>query len=142
MLQFITHPSDSMTIIDEIRSVVAGGCGWVQLRMKDASPEEIIAVAKEAKKICKEADCILIIDDYPDIAKELELDGVHLGKNDMSPTEARELRNISSEPPPTPSTTSKLCDISTSTISGSVPIDSPPPSSGSARCSASTATAE
>ncbi|MDY5827736.1 MAG: thiamine phosphate synthase, partial [Candidatus Limisoma sp.] len=40
---------------------------------------------------CKEADCILIIDDYPDIAKELELDGVHLGKNDMSPTEAREL---------------------------------------------------
>lgn len=54
MLQFITHPSDSMTIIDEIRSVVAGGCGWVQLRMKDASPEEIIAVAKEAKKICKE----------------------------------------------------------------------------------------
>lgn len=91
MLQFITHPSDSMTIIDEIRSVVVGGCGWVQLRMKDASPEEIIAVAKEAKKICKEADCILIIDDYPDIAKELELDGVHLGKNDMSPTEAREL---------------------------------------------------
>ena len=91
MLQFITHPSDSMTIIDEIRSVVAGGCGWVQLRMKDASPEEIIAVAKEAKKICKEADCILIIDDYPDIAKEMVLDGVKLGKNDMSPTEDREL---------------------------------------------------
>ena len=91
MLQFITHPSDSMTIIDEIRSVVAGGCGWVQLRMKDASPEEIIAVAKEAKKICKEADCILIIDDYPDIAKELELDGVHLGKNDMPIDEARKI---------------------------------------------------
>lgn len=91
MLQFITHPSTEMSILDEIRSVIAGGCSWVQLRMKDSSREEILGVAKAAKEICKENDCILIIDDYVDIAKELELDGVHLGKNDMSPTDAREI---------------------------------------------------
>ena len=36
-------------------------------------------------------ECILVIDDYVDIAKELELDGVHLGKNDMNPIEARNI---------------------------------------------------
>ncbi len=92
MLQFITNPSDRMTIEEEIQRAVDGGCKWVQLRMKDAPREEIVATAKRAKEICKAAeDCILVIDDYVDIAKELELDGVHLGKNDMDPTEAREL---------------------------------------------------
>lgn len=92
MLQFITNPSDRMTIEEEIQRAVDGGCKWVQLRMKDAPREEIVATAKCAKEICKAAeDCILVIDDYVDIAKELELDGVHLGKNDMDPTEAREL---------------------------------------------------
>lgn len=92
MLQFITHPSDRMTIEEEIQRAVDGGCKWVQLRMKDAPREEVIATAKRAKEICKAADdCILVVDDYVDIAKELELDGVHLGKNDMDPTEAREL---------------------------------------------------
>lgn len=92
MLQFITHPSDRMTIEEEIQRAVDGGCKWVQLRMKDAPREEVIATAKRAKEICKAADdCILVVDDYVDICKELELDGVHLGKNDMDPTEAREL---------------------------------------------------
>lgn len=92
MLQFITNPSDRMTIEEEIQSALDGGCKWVQLRMKDAPREEVVATAKRAKEICKVAeDCILVIDDYVDIAKELELDGVHLGKNDMDPTEAREL---------------------------------------------------
>ena len=91
MLQFITHPSDKMTILEEIENVVAGGCKWVQLRMKDADKEEIKAVARKAKEICKKNDVILVIDDYADIAKELELDGVHLGKKDMPVDEARKL---------------------------------------------------
>lgn len=91
MLQFITHPSENMTILEEIENVVAGGCKWVQLRMKDAEKEEIKEVARKAKEICKKNDVILVIDDYVDIAKELELDGVHLGKNDMPVDEARKL---------------------------------------------------
>ena len=91
MLQFITHPSDKMTILEEIENTVNGGCKWVQLRMKNAPREEIIEIATKAKDICKEHECILVIDDYVDIAKELALDGVHLGKNDMAPTEAREI---------------------------------------------------
>ena len=91
MLQFITHPTENMTILEEIENVVAGGCKWVQLRMKDAEKEEIKEVARKAKEKKKKNDVILVIDDYVDIAKELELDGVHLGKNDMPVDEARKL---------------------------------------------------
>ncbi len=89
MLQFITSPTDKMSISDEIEKVVEGGCRWVQLRMKNSSDEEIIDMAGKAKEICKAKDCILVIDDHVEIAKKLELDGVHLGKLDMPVDEAR-----------------------------------------------------
>ena len=85
MLQFITHPHPDITILDEIRAAVAGGCRWVQLRMKDAPADDIIAVARQAKPICADNDCIFVVDDHVEIAKELQLDGVHLGRNDMAP---------------------------------------------------------
>lgn len=91
MLQFITHATDKYSIIDEVKMVLQGGCKWIQLRMKDASHTEITEAAKEIQPLCKENDCILVVDDWVEIAKELELDGVHLGKTDMNPKEAREI---------------------------------------------------
>ena len=38
-----------MTIEEEIRQAVDGGCRWVQLRMKDATRDEIVATAKRTK---------------------------------------------------------------------------------------------
>lgn len=89
MLQFITHPSNKMSILEEIEKATEGGSKWVQLRMKDASLDELRETAAKAKEICKAKDCILVVDDHVEIAKELELDGVHLGKSDMHPVEAR-----------------------------------------------------
>ncbi len=90
MLQFITNETSQAAIIAQVQAVLAGGCKWVQLRMKNASRDEIIETAKALKPICAEAEAILVIDDHVDIAKELELDGVHLGKSDMNVKEARE----------------------------------------------------
>ena len=61
MLQFITHPKEGISILNEIRQVVDGGCRWVQLRMKDASREEIIETAKENDTYFAEANQ----SDYP-----------------------------------------------------------------------------
>lgn len=89
MLQFITNASSHEEIIAQVRKVISGGCRWVQLRMKDAEHDAIVAVARELKPICAEHECILVIDDHVDIAQELKLDGVHLGKTDMPPMQAR-----------------------------------------------------
>lgn len=90
MLQFITNAETESAIIEQVKAVLAGGCKWIQLRMKSASHEQIVDVAKALKPICAEAEAILVVDDHVDIAKELQLDGVHLGKTDMDVKKARE----------------------------------------------------
>ena len=90
MLQFITNSANRTEIIQQVKKVLDGGCKWIQLRMKDAAKDDIIATAKDLKPLCEEAEAILIVDDHVDIAKELHLDGVHLGKLDMDVKQARE----------------------------------------------------
>lgn len=90
MLQFITHPSPRFSITEEVRLVLEGGCNWIQLRMKDASYDEMRATALEIIPLCKENDAIMVIDDNVRLTDELRVHGVHLGKNDMPPRQARE----------------------------------------------------
>lgn len=91
MLQFITNPSDRYTIAQEVKMVIDGGCKWVQLRMKDASYDELKATAEDIIPVCKDAGVILVIDDNVALVKELRVHGVHLGKEDMDPQKAREM---------------------------------------------------
>ena len=90
MLQFITHPSPRFSITEEVRLVLEGGCKWIQLRMKDASYDEMRATALEIIPLCKENDAIMVIDDNVRLTDELRVHGVHLGKNDMPPRQTRE----------------------------------------------------
>lgn len=89
MLQFITHYTDSISYLDSVRLALAGGCRWVQLRMKNVQPENIKPVAAEALRMCREAGATFIIDDHVNLAKEVGADGVHLGRNDMPVDQAR-----------------------------------------------------
>ena len=89
MLQFISHYTDKYSYLDSIRLALQGGCRWIQLRMKDATDDEVRPVAIEAQKLCKQYGATFIIDDRVALVKELQADGVHLGKNDMPISEAR-----------------------------------------------------
>lgn len=90
MLQFISHYTDKISYLDSIRLALEGGCRWVQLRVKNATIEEIRPLALEAQLMCREAGATFIIDDQVALVKEIGADGVHLGKNDMPVAEARE----------------------------------------------------
>lgn len=91
MLQFITHPSDRYSIAEEVQMAIEGGCRWIQLRMKDASDEEVRQTALDIIPMCQETDTFLIIDDRVSVVNDLKVSGVHLGKDDMNPLEAREI---------------------------------------------------
>lgn len=91
MLQFITHTSDNYSIAEEVQMAIEGGCRWIQLRMKDASDEEVRETAAGLIEMCRENNAFLIIDDRVSVVNELKVSGVHLGKDDMDPMEAREL---------------------------------------------------
>lgn len=89
MLQFITNTDSKVSVTDQVAAALEGGCRWIQLRMKDASEDEIRRVVKDIKPMCDRVEAFLILNDRVELAKELEVTGVHLGKDDMSPTEAR-----------------------------------------------------
>ena len=91
MVQFITHYTDRYTYLDSVRIALEGGCRWIQLRMKEASSEEIISIAQEAMAMCSKYGATFIIDDHVELVKLLGADGVHLGKNDMPIGEARQI---------------------------------------------------
>lgn len=90
-MQFISHFTDQYDYLDSIAMALEGGCRWVQLRMKDATPEEILPIALEAQKLCKAKDATFIIDDHVELVKKIGADGVHLGKLDMPVGEARKI---------------------------------------------------
>lgn len=90
-LQFITHQTELYSYFESARMALEGGCKWIQLRMKEAPLEEVEAVALQLKPLCKENEAMLIIDDHVELVKKLEVDGVHLGKNDMPISQARQI---------------------------------------------------
>lgn len=90
-LQFITHYSKDYSYIDSVHIALEGGCRWVQLRMKDSDEILFEKIAIVVQQMCKEYGANFIIDDNVALAKKIDADGVHLGKNDMPITEARKL---------------------------------------------------
>ena len=90
-LQFITHFTEKYSYYDSARMALEGGCKWIQLRMKDASPEEVEQEALRVQALCRTYHATFIIDDHVELVKKLHADGVHLGKHDMPVAEARRL---------------------------------------------------
>ncbi len=91
MLQFITHKAGGYDELSGAEAVLKGGCRWVQLRMKDASDEEFIAVGRKLAELCRSFGARLILDDRVHLVGEIGADGVHVGKNDMPVDEVRRL---------------------------------------------------
>jgi thiamine-phosphate pyrophosphorylase len=66
------------------RSLVGpGGARVLQVRLKPALPDEVVRVARMARRICDEAGARLVINDRIDIALAVGADGVHLGQTDI-----------------------------------------------------------
>lgn len=89
MLQYITNTECDTPVADQVLGVIEGGCRWVQIRMKDATDDEIRKVVEAVKPKCLEKEVFLILNDRVELAKELNVGGVHIGKEDMPPSKAR-----------------------------------------------------
>lgn len=89
LLQYITNTASPHSITDQVKGVIEGGCRWVQIRMRDASDEEISKVVNDIKPLCIETETFLIFTDRVELAKTLDVGGVYLGKGEMLPSKAR-----------------------------------------------------
>ncbi len=75
--------------IETVEKSIKGGARIVQLREKDTPQNEILNLGRELLKLTRRYDVPLIINDSPELAKEIGADGVHLGGDDTSIKNAR-----------------------------------------------------
>ncbi|MBQ1606736.1 MAG: thiamine phosphate synthase, partial [Bacteroidales bacterium] len=73
------------------KEALRGGIRFVQLRMKDASDDDVLAIAKILRPECDKYAALLTVDDRINLLETGLFDGVHLGKNDMPIAEAKKL---------------------------------------------------
>ena len=83
--------SDSKNLIANVTLALQGGVKILQYRNKKANSHQQLKEAVELASLCKEHDAYFIINDDIHLAKQVIADGVHLGRNDGSIIEAREL---------------------------------------------------
>lgn len=74
-----------------VRMMLAGGAAFIQLRDKEASAKELLDAARKCLPLTRAAGAKLIINDRVDVALTADADGVHLGQDDLSVEEAREI---------------------------------------------------
>lgn len=92
-LYLITPPKfEPRAFADELKRALDGGdVACLQLRLKDVSDHEIMRAAEVLMPIAQKRDVAFIVNDRPDIAHMIRADGVHIGQEDCSYAEAREI---------------------------------------------------
>lgn len=74
-----------------LQAALRGGVDMVQLRMKDAGAQEILAAASRFATICRAHRVPFILNDRPDLVESAGADGVHVGQDDIPVPDARRL---------------------------------------------------
>lgn len=72
-----------------LAAVLRAGVDIVQLRMKDADEEAIVATGQRFARAAAAHEALFILNDRPDLVSAVGADGVHVGQDDVSVDEAR-----------------------------------------------------
>ena len=76
---------------DMLRQMIAGGIHIVQLRAKGYGAHDVADIARMLLPLSREAGVPFVINDWPAVAREVQAQGAHVGQDDLSVAEAREL---------------------------------------------------
>jgi thiamine-phosphate pyrophosphorylase len=79
---------DLETFLD---ACIAGGVDVVQLRDKHLDARPLIERARLARRVCHDSGVPFILNDRPDLALDVEADGVHVGQDDAPAALARRM---------------------------------------------------
>ena len=92
-LYFITDSTNftEEEFLHRVEQALQGGVTLLQLREKERSTREYIALAEKVHELAVRYNVPLIIDDRVDVALAMDAEGVHVGAADMSVSTARRL---------------------------------------------------
>ncbi|MGG4144967.1 thiamine phosphate synthase [Paenibacillus algorifonticola] len=83
------HPGRDL--IEVMEEAIYGGVDIIQLRDKSGDKPAILEKAWALRELTRKHGVTFIVNDYIDIAMEVDADGIHLGQGDVPLVEARKL---------------------------------------------------
>jgi thiamine-phosphate pyrophosphorylase len=78
---------------DWLQRLLPAGLKLVQLRIKDAPAEIVARQIEDALRLCNQADCQLVVNDYWQLAIEAGANFVHLGQEDLANADLSAVRH-------------------------------------------------
>lgn len=76
-------------LLANVEAALAGGCRVLQFRDKESTMAERVARARALRELTRRFGCALLINDDLALARLIDADGVHLGRDDGSLAAAR-----------------------------------------------------
>ena len=86
VLEARPHGEDPSALLD---AALRGGADVVQLRDKELSDDDLVRAAEPFRRACDLHGALLVLNDRPDLVERANADGVHVGQEDVSLTDAR-----------------------------------------------------
>jgi thiamine-phosphate pyrophosphorylase len=80
---------DSTALVGKVDAALRGGARVIQYRSKSINYSLRRAQAGEIVRLCRNRNAIFIVNDSVELAREVDADGVHLGKDDDAVAAAR-----------------------------------------------------
>ena len=75
--------------VDMVHAMIRGGVDLIQLRGKNVVIEKLTDIAAELHKVTSDSGVPLVVNDHAQIAREVPVEGVHVGQDDASVNSAR-----------------------------------------------------
>lgn len=76
-------------MIDTTRAAVQNGATCVQLRAPHWKKRALVECGRELKKVLRDSNVPLIINDHADVCLAVDAEGLHVGQDDLSAQDAR-----------------------------------------------------
>ncbi|HSC20841.1 MAG TPA: thiamine phosphate synthase [Solirubrobacterales bacterium] len=90
-LYFVCEARPQADLESLLRAALTGGADIVQLREKELGRAEIERAAATFRRVADTFSALFILNDDPELARACDADGVHVGQDDISAEQAREV---------------------------------------------------
>ena len=87
----IDGQQDQATFQSTLEQLIEGGADVIQLRDKSLDDRDLITRTHQMAQLCRAHNVISVTNDRPDIAAICQTDALHLGQEDMSASDARQI---------------------------------------------------
>lgn len=85
------HLTPHETIFSQVEESLRAGVSIIQYRDKTKTDDEVEETCRGLQTLCRNYNALFVIDDRPHLAEKIKADGLHIGKNDISFSEARKI---------------------------------------------------